>query len=86
MAAYRSEPGSEPPPKRNRPSGAANGKEKLMITTRLFGHSFRSLAKGLAACALIFGLTACASNSGEQRSYVAKGASFSQMMVAIVPF
>jgi polysaccharide biosynthesis protein PelC len=57
-----------------------------MITTSLFGHSFRSLAKGLAACALIFGLTACASNSGEQRSYVAKGASFSQMTVAIVPF
>ena len=57
-----------------------------MSTSRLFGQGIQSLAKGLAAFALILSLSACASNSGEQGNYIVKGANFTEMTVAIVPF
>jgi TolB-like protein len=53
-----------------------------MIMSRLIRRTFQ----GFAAFVLVFGLAACASNTGEQRDFVAKGAAFSEMTVAIVPF
>jgi TolB-like protein len=47
---------------------------------------FKRVLQGMAALVLTLGLAACASNTSEQRDFVAKDAVFSQMTVAIIPF